>query len=134
MIDDRTGGTDGMPRDDHAEPCPFTTAERGLIRRELGMHFGSFPAVTDGILLRTWRSGPRVGEPKIAATVQTMLDRGLVEIRRERLWAVPHSPKQAVRRCVVWFRAGDSCPRVSGETSPLPKLMAQARPEGGPCV
>jgi len=76
-----------MPRDDHAEPCPFTAAERELIRRELGMHFGSFPDLADGILLRTWRSGPRQGQPKLPAAVQTMLDRDLVEIRRERLWA-----------------------------------------------
>jgi len=68
-------------------PNSFSAAERELIRREFGMHFGSYPSLAEGILLRTWRDGPRKGEPKLPLAVQTMLERGLVEIRKERLWA-----------------------------------------------
>jgi hypothetical protein len=68
-------------------PSSFSAAERELIRREFGMHFGSYPSLAEGILLRTWRDGPHKGEPKLPLAVQTMLERGLVEIRSERLWA-----------------------------------------------
>jgi len=59
----------------------FTTSERDLIRREMGMHFGQYPSLADGIFLRTWRGGPQKNQPKIPAAVRTMMDRGLVEIR-----------------------------------------------------
>ena len=66
-----------MPRN------PFTPAERDLLRRELGRHFGQDPLIADGLLLRTWRSGERRGQPKIPPAVQTMLERGLLELRLE---------------------------------------------------
>ena len=68
-------------------PLSFSAAERELIRREFGMHFGSYPSLAEGILLRTWRDGPHKGEPKLPLAVQTMLERGLVEVRADRLWA-----------------------------------------------
>jgi hypothetical protein len=61
--------------------CPFTAPERDLIRREMGMHFGQNPSLADGIYLRTWRAGNRKGRPKIPPAMQSMLDRGLAEIR-----------------------------------------------------
>src|SRR3954452_23351346 len=57
-------------------PRPFTAPERELCR-----HFGEYPAIADGIFLRTWRGGGRQGQAKIPPAVQTMLDRGLVEVR-----------------------------------------------------
>ena len=63
----------------------FTAAERELIRREFGLHFGSYPSIADGIFLRTWRSGPHTGQPKLPPAVQSMMARGLVEVRQERL-------------------------------------------------
>jgi hypothetical protein len=54
---------------------------RDLIRRKMGMHFGQYPSLADGIFLRTWRGGPQKNQPKIPAAVRTMMDRGLVEIR-----------------------------------------------------
>ena len=59
----------------------FTASERDLIRREMGMHFGQYPSLADGIFLRTWRGGPQKNEPKIPPAVRTMMDRELVEIR-----------------------------------------------------
>jgi len=59
----------------------FTSSERDLIRREMGLHFSQYPNLADGIFLRTWRGGPQKNQPKIPAAVQSMMDRGLVEIR-----------------------------------------------------
>ena len=64
----------------------FTAPERGLIRRELGMRFGQLPSVADGVFLRTWRGGPRAGQPKLPVVVQGMLERGLVEVRTDGRW------------------------------------------------
>jgi hypothetical protein len=66
-------------------PCqptsPFTPQERGLIRLELMPRFGQDPDLANGLFLRTWRDGPQKGQPKIPKAIQSMLDRGLVEIR-----------------------------------------------------
>src|SRR5919199_6866864 len=69
------------------QPSPplFTAAERDLIRRDMGLHFGQLPSLADGLLLRTWRGGPQKGEPKLPPAVRTMLERGLVEVRPGRL-------------------------------------------------
>jgi hypothetical protein len=47
----------------------------------MGLHFGQYPSLADGIFLRTWRARPQKGEPKIPPAVRTMMDRGLAEIR-----------------------------------------------------
>jgi hypothetical protein len=60
---------------------PFTASERDLLRRELCRHFGQDPSIADGIFLRTWRGGERRNQPKIPPAVQTMLARGVVEVR-----------------------------------------------------
>jgi len=62
-------------------PSPFTPQERDLIRLEMGMRFGQYPELANGLFLRTWRSGPHKGEPRIPKVIQGMLERGLVEIR-----------------------------------------------------
>ena len=60
---------------------PFTPPERELIRIEMGMRFGQYPELANGLFLRTWRAGPQKGQPKIPKAIQGMLERGLVEIR-----------------------------------------------------
>ena len=67
-------------RADHS-PSPFTAPERELIRREMGVRFGQYPSLGDGLFLRTWRSGARRGEAKVPPAVRSMLERGLVEVR-----------------------------------------------------
>jgi hypothetical protein len=42
----------------------FTPAERAYIRNELDRYFTTFPTVAEGLMLRTWKSGPRTGQPK----------------------------------------------------------------------
>jgi hypothetical protein len=62
-------------------PTPFTAPERELLRRELGRHFGQGPVIAEGIFLRTWRTGERRNQPKIPPAVQSMIARGLLELR-----------------------------------------------------
>ena len=59
----------------------FSAKERELIRREFGQFFSTLPPLADGMLLRTWRAGERAGQPKIPPALQTLLDRGLAELR-----------------------------------------------------
>jgi hypothetical protein len=63
----------------------FTAAERELIRRAFGQHFGSYPAIAEGIYLRRWWGGPQAGQPKLPPAIQSMMSRGMVEVRQERL-------------------------------------------------
>ena len=70
--------------------CPFTAPERELIRRELGVRFSQLPSVAGGLFLRTWRGGPQAGQPKVPPPVQTMLERGLVELRAGQPWTRAH--------------------------------------------
>jgi len=66
-----------------ADPSPiaFTAPERALIRQEMSLHFAQYPSLAHGIFLRTWRGGPEKNQPKIPPAVQSMMDRGLVEVR-----------------------------------------------------
>ena len=92
------------------EPSPFTATERDLIRRELCQHFGQDPRAADRFLLRTWRSGPQTGEPKLPPAVRSMLERGLVEIRTGRGARAIFTPAglAALRRLLADRRAMDS--------------------------
>ena len=70
-----------LPLSSSRRPVRVFAAERELLRRELCRHFGKDPKIADSIFLRTWRSGERRNQPKIPPAVQTMLERGLVELR-----------------------------------------------------
>ena len=72
----------GMSRRSERAPCPFDPRERDLIRREFGVHFGQPSHLADGMLLRAWRSGPDKGQPKVPPAVQSMLARGVLEVRQ----------------------------------------------------
>jgi hypothetical protein len=77
--------------------CSFTVRERALIRHEMGQHFGQYPRLADGIMLRTWRTGERKGQPKIAPAIASMLARGLVAIRHESRWPVAFFTEAGLR-------------------------------------
>ena len=64
---------------------PFTPAERAWLRQELGVHFGAPSHIADGIFVRSWKSGPEKGKPKLPPAAQSMLARGLIEIRPARI-------------------------------------------------
>ena len=61
----------------------FTAAERAYVRRELDEVFATLPAAADGFRLKTRRTGPNSGEPKIPPAGQSLLDRGLMRLKRE---------------------------------------------------
>src|SRR4051794_12141082 len=78
-------------------PSPFTAPERDLIRRELCVHFSTYPSIADGIPLRPWRAGPHAGEPKLSPAIRSLLERGLVEVR-------PDAPRRLP--CAFFTKAG----------------------------
>ena len=67
--------------------------------RELCRHFGQDPSIADGIFLRIWRTGKRRNQPKIPPAVQTMLERGLVELRTTNRGPGPFFTETGWRRC-----------------------------------
>ena len=71
----------GMTESSNRDSCPFDAREREYIRRELDIFFGTLPSVAEGFQLRTWRTGPHAGNPKVPPALRSMVDRGLMEIR-----------------------------------------------------
>jgi hypothetical protein len=64
----------------------FTTAERDYIRRNLDQFFSTLPTVADGFLLKTWRSGPQAGQPKVPLAAKGLIERGLMQIDTTQRW------------------------------------------------
>jgi hypothetical protein len=58
----------------------FTTRERDYIRRELDIFFSTLPSVAEGFHLKTWRSGPDAGKPKLPPTAKALIARGLMRL------------------------------------------------------
>jgi len=58
----------------------FTAAERAYIRGELDRYFTTLPTAAEGLMLRTWKTGPRAGQPKLGPAAQSLLDRGFVSL------------------------------------------------------
>jgi hypothetical protein len=68
--------------DDHDGPHAetFTSAERAYIRSELDRYFTALPTVAEGLMPRTWRTGPRAGQSKLGPAAQSLLDRAFVSL------------------------------------------------------
>ena len=63
------------------DPLPAHPERTGVHPARAG-HFLRDPAVmADGFQLRTWRGGPHARQPEIPPPLQTMVDRGLMEVR-----------------------------------------------------
>jgi hypothetical protein len=58
----------------------FSAGERAYIRRELDMFFSTYPTVAGGFMLKTWRGGPRAGQPKLPPAAKSLLERGLMRL------------------------------------------------------
>ena len=58
----------------------FIAAERDYIRRELDVFFSTLPSVVEGFQLKTWRSGPEAGKPKLPPTAKGLIERGLMRL------------------------------------------------------
>jgi hypothetical protein len=60
----------------------LTREEVAYLRIELLPRFGVAPSLTDGILLKSWKSGPRSGTPRLPPAVKSLSERGMVDIRQ----------------------------------------------------
>jgi hypothetical protein len=103
----------------------FTPTERDLIRREFCKHFGSYPKLADGMLLRTWRSGPKADLPKIPKAMAGLVERGLVD--------VPSGPQPAFVARAHFTAAGLAALRklLQDRRSMDPQQFAHLRQELG---
>src|SRR5690349_15648369 len=63
-----------------AETPTFTKKDRAKIRLEFMDRFWSTTSIHDGFRLRQWASGPKEGQPKIPAGIQSMIDRGFLRV------------------------------------------------------
>jgi len=61
-------------------PESFTAKERDFIRWEFVVRAGQVPLLREGFYVQRWAGGPNKGKVKLRAVVQSMLDRGLIEI------------------------------------------------------
>jgi hypothetical protein len=58
----------------------FTGTEITFLRSEFTPRFGTAPRIADGIMLRSWKSGPDRGQPRLPVAIQSLIQRGLVEV------------------------------------------------------
>jgi hypothetical protein len=61
--------------------APFTEAELEFLKRRLDVQFGEAPRVRDGIVLKTWKSGPEKGRPRLPEAIKSLIDRGVMAVR-----------------------------------------------------
>ena len=69
----------------------LTREEAAYLRIELLPRFGTVPNLADGIMLRSWKSGPLSGSPRLPPAVKSLQERGLVQVRQ----ASPNQPFRA---------------------------------------
>lgn len=60
----------------------LTREETSYLRIELLPRFGVAPSLADGILLRSWKSGPLTGSPRLPPAVKSLAERGFLLIRQ----------------------------------------------------
>jgi len=58
----------------------FTPAERTYIRREFHQFFSTFPTVAEGFQLKTWRAGPKQGQPRLSPAAGSLVERDLIRL------------------------------------------------------
>jgi len=69
-----------MSKPEIRDSTTLTPGERDYIRQELDRFFSTLPSVADGFQLRTWRGGPRAGQPKVPIKAKGLLERGLMRL------------------------------------------------------
>ena len=60
--------------------APFSEAELEFLKRRFDVQFGEAPAILDGMLLKTWKSGPEKGKPRLPAAVKSLIGRDLMVV------------------------------------------------------
>jgi len=79
----RSGKPGGVTNSQANAAAEFTQSERTYIRRELALFFTTLPTVAEGFQLKTWRTGPNMGEPKLPPAAKSLVDRGLMQVNDE---------------------------------------------------
>lgn len=74
-----------MERKASSSSVTFTAIEREYIRQELDLSFGTYPSVARGFHLRVWKSGTHAGQPRLPKAAESLVGRGLMEVRPDRL-------------------------------------------------
>jgi len=69
-----------MTNRDTITTVEFTPSERSYIRRELDLFFTTLPTVAEGFQLKTWKTGPQAGQPKLPPAGKTLVERGLMRL------------------------------------------------------
>ena len=69
-------------------------------RKEFFVRFGQAPLIARGIRLRSWRTGSKIGQPKLPPTVASMIGHSLVTLQPT------GSPR---RRVDAVLQAGEGC-------------------------
>ena len=69
-----------MTAPEPSRPDALTPVERDYIRRELDIFFSTLPSVAEGFHLKTWRGGPRAGQPKVPQAAVGLVERGLLRL------------------------------------------------------
>lgn len=59
-------------------PAPFTEAELEFLKRRFDVQFGEAPAILDGVVLKTWKSGEEKGKPKLPVPLKSLVERNLM--------------------------------------------------------
>jgi len=58
--------------------APFTEAELEFLKRRFDVQFGEAPAISDGIVLKTWKSGAEKGKAKLPAAMKSLVERKMM--------------------------------------------------------
>ena len=75
-----------MNRAPQSTDTNFTKTERAYVRRELDQVLSTMPRVADGLLLKTWKTGPRTGGVKLSPAAETLVARGLARVEQRMPW------------------------------------------------
>jgi hypothetical protein len=80
----------------------LTRSEERFIRWSFGMYSGHNPSLSDGIILPTWKSGARRGQPRIPASIRDLVARGLLRVSEDGLPPRAYFTPQGIRavRCM----------------------------------
>jgi hypothetical protein len=58
----------------------YTDAELEFLKGRLFIQFGAAPRLADGVILKTWKSGPDKGKPRLPQAIQSLIERGMMSV------------------------------------------------------
>ena len=58
----------------------YTDAELEFVKGRLSIQFGAAPRLADGVILKTWKSGPDRGKPRLPQAIQSLIERGMMTV------------------------------------------------------